>query len=286
MTVPPLQWSPIEDLPDNWESLRSQSLKNLVLVWKERSQQLQGSSVLERFKNGLRQEWLSEVDLLEYLYSTDRGTTQIFLEQGIEISLPSQSSEARLAELSVPSNIKGLFSFVTQEIDLSAFYIRELHQVLARNQKTTWAQDTSGKLIEIPLAHGQWKTRPNNPRRPDGTIHEYCPPEQVQSEIDSLLSMYNQHQTIDVPTEIEAAWLHHRFTQIHPFQDGNGRVARTLASLIFLRKGLFPVVIRTHDRQEYIAASEAADRGDLSPLSDLFSRLQERILIKALGLST
>jgi len=23
------------------------------------------------------------------------------------------------------------------------------------------------------------------------------------------------------PPEIEAAWLHHRFTQIHPFQDGN-----------------------------------------------------------------
>jgi hypothetical protein len=96
--------------------------------------------------------------------------------------LPSQSSEARLAELSVPSNIKGLFIFVTQETDLSAFYIRELHQVLARNQKTTWEQDSSGNLIEIPLAHGQWKTHPNNPRRPDGTIHEYCPPEQVQSE--------------------------------------------------------------------------------------------------------
>jgi gas vesicle protein len=69
MTVPPFQWSPIEDLPENWESLRSQSLKNLVLVWKkrsqslknlvlvwkERSQQLQGSSVLERFKDSLRQ---------------------------------------------------------------------------------------------------------------------------------------------------------------------------------------------------------------------------------------
>ena len=33
--------------------------------------------------------------------------------------------------------------------------------------------------------------------------------------------------------EIEATWLHHRFTQIHPFQDGNGRVARALASLVF-----------------------------------------------------
>ena len=41
----------------------------------------------------------------------------------------------------------------------------------------------------------------------------------------------------DVAPEVEAAWLHHRFTQIHPFQDGNGRIARALATLIFV-KGL------------------------------------------------
>lgn len=74
------------------------------------------------------------------------------------------------------------------------------------------------------------------------------------------------------------AWLHHRFTQIHPFQDGNGRVARTLASLIFIRQGLFPIVITRNDRQEYINASEAADSGDLTRLINLFSRLQEKII--------
>jgi Fic family protein len=83
---------------------------------------------------------------------------------------------------------------------------------------------------------------------------------------------------------LKAAWLHHRFTQIHPFQDGNGRVARTLASLIFIRQGLFPVVITRNDRQEYINASEAADSGNLTRLTKLFSRLQEKILIKGLGL--
>jgi Fic family protein len=78
--------------------------------------------------------------------------------------------------------------------------------------------------------------------------------------------------------------LHHRFTQTHPFQDGNGRVARTLASLIFIRQGLFPIVITRNDRQEYINASEAADKGELTGLVNLFSRLQEKILIKGLGL--
>ena len=67
--------------------------------------------------------------------------------------------------------------------------------------------------------------------------------------------MHSRYQEMSVPPEIQAAWLHHRFTQIHPFQDGNGRVARTLASLIFIRQGLFPVVITQNDRQEYILQS-------------------------------
>ncbi|MEW6493368.1 MAG: Fic family protein [Cyanobacteriota bacterium] len=284
MTAFPGEWQPIEELPDDWDSLRSPTLQSLVIAWRERSLQLQGSDALEQFKEGLRQEWLSEVDLLEYLYSTDRGTTQIFLEKGIEISLPTQSSETRLAELSIPTTIEALFGFVTQERSLSAFFIRELHQVLARNQRTTWAQNPSGGLIEVPLLHGRWKTLPNNPKRPDGKITEYCPPEQVESEIERLVTMHRQHLSANVPPEIEAAWLHHRFTQTHPFQDGNGRVARMLASLIFLRSGLFPVVVKRHDRQEYIFASEEADTGNLSRLVNLFSRLQERILVKGLGL--
>ena len=77
-------WQPIEDLPENWTNLRSEQLRILINAWKNRVQQLQGSTVLEIFKNGLRPEWLSEVDMLEYLYSNDRGTTQIILEKGIE----------------------------------------------------------------------------------------------------------------------------------------------------------------------------------------------------------
>jgi Fic family protein len=277
-------WQPIEDLPENWTNLRSEQLQVLINAWKICVQRLQGSTVLEDFKDSLRQEWLSEVDMLEYLYSNDRGTTQIILEKGIELSLPTTSSEAKLAELSVPKNIEGLFTFVTKESNLSVFYIKELHQVLTRNQANTSAQDSFGNIVEIPLLHGQWKLQSNNPMRPDGIVHQYCPPEQVVSEMERLVEMHNQHLEIGVPPEVEAAWLHHRFTQTHPFQDGNGRVARTLASLIFIRQGLFPIVITHSDRQEYINASEVADTGNLTALVNLFSRLQEKILIKGLGL--
>ncbi len=84
--------------------------------------------------------------------------------------------------------------------------------------------------------------------RPDGLIHEYCPPEQVTSEMDRLIELHREHQIGEIPPEVEAAWLHHRFTQIHPFQDGNGRIARCLASLVFIQAKWFPLVLTRGDR--------------------------------------
>lgn len=79
-----------------------------------------------------------------------------------------------------------------------------------------------------------------------------------------MVRMYREAESTYSP-EVRSAWLHHRFTQIHPFQDGNGRVARALASLVFLREGLFPLVVRESDRVEYIGALETADAGDCHP---------------------
>ena len=104
--------------------------------------------------------------------------------------------------------------------------------------------------------------------------------------MERLVGLHASHEGLGVPPEIEAAWLHHRFTQIHPFQDGNGRVARALASLVFLRAGWFPLVIvgSGEDRNAYIRALEAADAGDLAPVVELFASVQRREFRKALSI--
>jgi Fic family protein len=84
---------------------------------------------------------------------------------------------------------------------------------------------------------------------------------------------------------VEAAWLHHRFTQIHPFQDGNGRIARALASLIFIRKRWFPLIIDRDTRAEYIEALENSDGSNLQELIGLFVSVQKKSFIKALSIS-
>jgi Fic family protein len=103
--------------------------------------------------------------------------------------------------------------------------------------------------------------------------------------MDRLIAMHKERQQKNVPPEIEAAWLHHRFTQIHPFQDGNGRVVRALASVVFLRAGWFPLVVNRDERVEYIESLEKADHGDLAPLVNLFARIQKKAFNQALNLS-
>ena len=95
--------------------------------------------------------------------------------------------------------------------------------VSTRHQDTTTAIDGFGNRHEIPLLKGKYKDQPNNPKRPDGTLHEYCPPVHVDAEMERLLKWLLEYSEED--PIIVMSWIHHRFTQIHPYQDGNGRVA-------------------------------------------------------------
>jgi Fic family protein len=101
--------------------------------------------------------------------------------------------------------------------------------------------------------------------------------------MENLVRMYRDAEGTHT-AEVKAAWLHHRFTQIHPFQDGNGRVARALATLVFLREGLFPLVVRDSDRKEYIGALETADSNNLGPLVAFFASRQREAILRAIGL--
>jgi len=284
-------WQPITDLSNEAAQHQNSDLQVLAQSWSERLQQLRDSKKLKEFNERLARQWAIETGVIERVYTLDRGVTQMLIEQGFEVSLIPHGTSNKPAPLVVSiikdqkEVIEGLFDFVSQRRDLSTSYIKQMHQVFMRNQHTTEGLDEFGNYVEISVIRGDWKKWPNNPKRPDGGIHEYCPPEQVASEMDQLLAMHREHIRQGISPEIEAAWLHHRFTQIHPFQDGNGRIARALASLIFLRSGWFPLVITNDMRDEYISASEQADQDNLIPMIDLFAKRQIQAFRQALSIS-
>jgi len=55
----------------------------------------------------------------------------------------------------------------------------------------------------------------------------------VKSEMKSFISWFNQDEAID--PVIKSALAHFRFVTIHPFDDGNGRIARALADILLAR---------------------------------------------------
>jgi hypothetical protein len=103
--------------------------------------------------------------------------------------------------------------------------------------------------------------------------------------MERLLSYYLAAERAGCSPTVLSAWLHHRFTQIHPFQDGNGRVARALAVFVFVKHRLFPIVVERDDRTAYIDSLEAADGGNLTPLVQLWSKLQGQSIESAPSLS-
>jgi len=72
-----------------------------------------------------------------------------------------------------------------------------------------------------------------------------------------------------------AAKLHHDFVLIHPFDDGNGRVARLLVNYVLMRTGYLPLIVRTEDKANYLTALHLADAGNLSALIDYFYQLTQ-----------
>jgi fido (protein-threonine AMPylation protein) len=281
------KWHPISNLEADPASLTDGELGPLGRVWQSLKKDLAERDVLSEFDQRIRREWAIETGIIEDVYTLDRGITRTLIEKGIDAALiprDATDKDTLLVSRIIQDHyegLEGMFDFVGGQRQLSTSYIKELHAALLRNIDTHTVVDRLGRVFEKPLEKGQYKSEPNSPTRPDGNVHEYCPPEHVASEMDQLVQMYLCHQGSRVPPEVEAAWLHHRFAQIHPFSDGNGRVARALASLVFIRAGWFPLIIKREDRARYIEALDKADAEDLRPLVSLFVECQRTALIDA-----
>jgi hypothetical protein len=286
-------WNPstgITELDTPVDYLQASEIPGIRAVWDDRRTRLAGSKQLFEFTERLSREWAIETGVIENLYNIERGVTQTLIEHGFQAELLTHGSTNRPRDYVLrllrdqKEALDGIFDFVKDSRNLSVSYIRELHAALLQSQVSTEALDPNGRHIEVPLIRGDWKIQPNYPVR-EGVTYFYCPPEQVASEMDRLVSIHAEHVRNGVTPEVQAAWLHHRFTQIHPFQDGNGRVARAITSLVLVKCGLFPLVVTRDDRQAYIRALEAGDVGDLKPLVDLIARLQRIQFTKAIAVS-
>ncbi len=107
---------------------------------------------------------------------------------------------------------------------------------------------------------GAWKIEPNSSAVViDGEVvtnDTYADPREVPTLMNDWLDRLNTITQLGFPDEDARfqgyAWLHAAIVRIHPFADGNGRVARLTANLPLLRWGFPPVTIPLERRVEYI----------------------------------
>ena len=99
-----------------------------------------------------------------------------------------------------------------------------------------------------------------------GSKYPVCNVGKIPDEMKKLVEWIETKRSQYHPIEF-AALLHKRFVFIHPFIDGNGRIARLLMNAALIQKGYLPTVIPPVQRLEYIHLLEEAHRNDEKFLS-------------------
>jgi fic protein len=139
---------------------------------------------------------------------------------------------------------------------LTETFIRTLHQTLLREDYQVTNPDGTTYTIHA----GQYKTRPNSVRTITGKLFEYASPEETPALMADLIAWYNREEVAVTLSPIQLASLfHYRYIRIHPFEDGNGRMARLLVNYILCKRGYPMIVVKSTDKNQYLSALNQCD---------------------------
>jgi Fic family protein len=216
---------------------------------------------------------------IEGLHGSGRGLTLSVIENAVEWQPFVRRAEGSEAEAFVAAGIAGYdmaLDIATGANALSEAWIRSLHAVLCDPQETVRVfTERDGQRVEsfVPFERGSYKSLPNNVELVDGSVHWYCPVEDVPHEMRRLIETLRSPNFEAAHPVLQAAFAHYAFVAAHPFQDGNGRVARVLASIFLLRSASIPLFIYDDEKNEYFDALEATDRGDRQSFVDFVQRV-------------
>ena len=149
-----------------------------------------------------------------------------------------------------------------KETPLTQHFIRTLHKTLLREDYTVYRTLPGGVQTSYVIHAGQYKTRPNSVITRYGDQFEYATPEETPALMSDLVDWYNDAERSGKFTSIElAAIFQYRYIRIHPFEDGNGRIARLMVNYILTRHDYPMIVVRSRKKKEYL---EALHRTDLT----------------------
>jgi Fic family protein len=200
---------------------------------------------------------------IEKLYEVDRGFT---LTVAAEVASWQAVLEAKGTQVLalIQSQLEAydyVLDFATGKQGLAEAWIRQLHSVICAAQES-YGVVTSVGVQQQPLPKGTYKLHANHVLDRHGKLHSYAPVDVTPTEVNRLVSELRGSAFLSAHPVLQASYAHYALVVIHPFADGNGRVARALASVPTYRAYRVPLLILAQRRVEYIESLEAADRGE------------------------
>ncbi|MEI7597229.1 MAG: Fic family protein [Bacteroidota bacterium] len=156
-----------------------------------------------------------------------------------------------------------LEDIIKEDRSITENFIRELHILILKESYYNKSITTSGQIVRRKIEIGKYKTQPNHVLTQTDEIHYFANPEETSAKMFDLIEWLKKiNNDIKIHPLITASLFHYKFISIHPFDDGNGRLARILMNLILMQKGYPPVIIKTEKKEDYYRALQAADGGD------------------------
>lgn len=149
---------------------------------------------------------------------------------------------------------------VMKDMPLTQNFIRTLHKTLLREDYTLYHDLPGGVHSSYTVHAGTYKTRPNSVITRYGDRFEYASPEETPGLMTDLVDWYNVAEKEGRLSPVElAALFHYRYIRIHPFEDGNGRIARLMVNFILYRHDYPMIVVRSRRKSAYLDALHQTD---------------------------
>ncbi|WP_058553840.1 Fic family protein [Thiohalocapsa sp. ML1] len=218
---------------------------------------------------GVRDLWTHGSTALEGNTLT-LGETKFVIEEGLTVSgKPLKDHQEVVGHARAIELIYALLDALPAR-PVAKEHLFELHRAVQ-----------TGMVLDIYKPIGGWKLEPNGTYAiaPHGrqVFIDYTAPADVPQLMNAWLAELNRlaAEPLDEHSAIDAyARLHLGFVHIHPFWDGNGRMARLLANLPVLRAGHLPVVIDARERKRYIEtlATYQLAVGPVTPTTGVWPR--------------
>lgn len=216
----------------------------------------------------ISQEAQSNIDrkfMLEFNYNSNHieGNTLTYGQTELLLIFGKVDGDAKMRDLEEMKahnvGLKMMQEEASSERPLTEYFIKSLHRTLIREDYNV-QKEINGQIVTYTVHAGQYKTRPNSVKTVTGEIFEYALPEETSALMTDLIDWYNSAVEEGKLSAIELASLfHYRYIRIHPFEDGNGRIARLLVNFILLRAGYPMIIVRSNDKDKYLSALNRCD---------------------------